>query len=537
MDFLVKFTNRIRHMFNRHHFFLVIRDDYISIIHMNRTSYYQRSFDSSDKEIGAAYELLKKNCNSPVYVILDYMDTALNVHSIPQIGITGSSKLVKRTLQKKYNDYELKNVIFTGKSPETPKHWDYTFATAKSNESVERWLDMLTLAPNNIDGFLLGPLELQRLHKYITHNDTKKEVDKNKTQWHLIILSTRMSGIRQIITRDGKALFTRLIPVDDKISIDPLIDTIHNDAQGTLQYIGRFGYNKDTCNLNMYLISAKEVGDAIKKKYKDNITTFTPDELITKINPKYHAGNVGSANAILCNLIYKHEALLSLRYDKVMSTIKMYTIRTGLTIASRVIAALGISLISYSLVHMYSVAEESKMLKNELQMYEKNSEKLELHNGYNLNSINIMQSMISEHDTLSNNTISLSKHLNSIYTLKSGHLSIKSVTLNNLDPNARADSVKIREITKRSKDKINILKNKRYEMIKAVVVLSSNRSDDSSIFTKYKILLQDLKEIFPKAPMVISELSATMDLMSPKLTEELVLNILIERCPRGGYAT
>ncbi len=525
MDFLVNFVDKFRHIINKRHFFIVIRDEYTSIVHMNRSTFYQRSFDNSEKDLSEAAALLNKNKNSPVHIVLDHTDTSLSLHPIPQLGISGTRELAARTLKKKYGDYELKNYMLLGKSTEKTRHLDCCFAAAKSNNNIDLWINMIVATPNNIAGFLLAPLELRNLYRYV-HKNTKTENKKTLTQWSIIVMSTRLGGMRQLVLKEGNTVFTRLIAATDGLQPEELADSLYNDVQSTIQYISRFGYTKNTCEIKIHTVAEAELNKILQAKYGNKIHCMTTDEVIGLINPKHKESSLVSADAILCNILYKHGASLSLRYIKIMHLINLYTTKTVITLLSRTLAGIGAVLIIQCLIYIHFLKEESLSLEMELVEYKQIKKTAEDTNGYTLSSINAMKIMVNEHNYLIHKSLRLTDYLNKLRELRSDNVIIKSISIDQIDPSSIEGGRSIRATLRNAGASTNSTGTGIQEIIKMNATLSSERNDDINIFTKHTMLAEQLQELFPSAIIKVSDISGSIDLESSQSIESLEITII-----------
>lgn len=175
---------------------------------------------------------LSQRPRAPVIVLADVLAQDYKREPLPPlISFFDRRKVLARRLSQAFPKTDLKasltttdeNALFVGIDQQSP---------------VTGWLDALSPLRNASGGVSLLPLESAGMLSKLTPVST--------TGWGLLLLAHKTGGFRQIVTKNGVFLFTRLTPpLPSVASPDTVCDSLAQDIQATRAYLARSGLTDD----------------------------------------------------------------------------------------------------------------------------------------------------------------------------------------------------------------------------------------------------------------------------------------------------
>ena len=243
------------------------------------------SWNSSEDKT-ALERLLASDPKAPVYVLLDLLEQSCIQQSLPAVSSLSIGKLVKKRLERDFPPNDIKGAIPIGREKTGRKDWNYMFVSAHMSPPFSNWMDFLFLQKNRVAGISMLPLEGETLAKTLnkkqSNNAKEKEDAKNKKQkeWQCIVLHNKVSGFRQIVLRQGKLVFTRLIHASENDLPGVVAGNIEQEIVNTLEYLRRLSFQEKSEIDILIFVSAD-----VKSHFEINairghpITVYTPFEL------------------------------------------------------------------------------------------------------------------------------------------------------------------------------------------------------------------------------------------------------------------
>lgn len=103
--------------------------------------------------------------------------------------------------------------------------------------------------------------------------------------WALLLLHHKTGGFRQIVTRDGELVFTRLTPPLPKTAhLDAIAEALAQDLQGTRTYLARLGFAEETpLHLTAVLPAALHTPFAARTESFASRLLFSPREAAARL--------------------------------------------------------------------------------------------------------------------------------------------------------------------------------------------------------------------------------------------------------------
>lgn len=192
-------------------------------------SLYARS--EKESETGSLLHAIAKKPETPVLIIADVAAEEYRRTSLPEVGFFDRSKLIERKLRQFFPasapEKQLASAIRLAKG-------DFIFACIHEQSPVLRWIERLESLPNPLIGVLPLP--------FAGANILRRICPESQRGWAMLFSRQRTGGFRQIVTRDGELIFTRLAPrTAFTASAEQIAASIAAELQLTVDYLARFG--------------------------------------------------------------------------------------------------------------------------------------------------------------------------------------------------------------------------------------------------------------------------------------------------------
>jgi len=214
-------------------FILMIGDDGAVLVPPKISKSSQPVFAPNHDEGKSILDALARHRRVPVLILADTLAQAFRRDTLPRLGYFDKQKLIERRLQHYFP------------APAHTPHTQLTAALSLKNNAallmclhdggpVALWLKRLAALRNTFLGVTLLPLESAGM--------VTRLMPEAKKGWGLLISWQRTGGFRQIVTRDGELIFTRLTP-PLPFTAEPAnaVKTLTLDIQATLGYLARLG--------------------------------------------------------------------------------------------------------------------------------------------------------------------------------------------------------------------------------------------------------------------------------------------------------
>lgn len=286
-------------------FVLAIGDDGAVLLHLNKDALLHRNFAANPEGEDARRmsARMQEFADTPVTLLFDTIDQTYIQQSLPPVAAMSVGKLIKRRLEREMSAEPIKGAYLIGRDKAGRKEWNFLLAGLQETPLVVQWLKRMMELPNRCLGLTLLPIEAELIAAQLRAGLAEKDVPdgekakksrfarKHKkkdaqagdapkdARWQYIISNNRVSGLRQVILRDGKVIFTRLgqPPADEDMAV--VAGSIEQETLGTLEYMKRLSLNTQE-GLDVYIIAESGVMQLIdKNKFpKSNVYFLSPHD-------------------------------------------------------------------------------------------------------------------------------------------------------------------------------------------------------------------------------------------------------------------
>ncbi|MBN8828405.1 MAG: hypothetical protein J0H68_06840 [Sphingobacteriia bacterium] len=261
---------------NKNLYVLIIGDSGAILVYFKDFKVESRIYlqDYSQEYIDQFIQLIGQDKKAPIYILLDTIDQTYNLQSLPAVNAFSINSLVKKRLEREFPEDILKGSMFIDRATTGRKDWNYLFIGAPLNPTILNWINLIVNLPNELKSILLLPVEAQNLIKLYNQKNYDKTSKPPTIQ--LLVLHTKVSGIRQVVIRNGKIIFTRLISNGEQEYEDVIAGQFEQEIVNTIQFINR-NSNKENDNIEVIVVCSTDIKKFLAKN--NNYKTFTPYEI------------------------------------------------------------------------------------------------------------------------------------------------------------------------------------------------------------------------------------------------------------------
>jgi hypothetical protein len=223
-----------------------------------------------------------------VYVLVDVSDQSYLQHSLPPVSAMNVSKMVARRLEKEFDRTDIKGALPLGRSTTGRKDWNFLFLSVRNVAPLSDWLELIAELPNELVGIYLLPIETEPLVKAIKKAVATENVAQ-ASEWQMLVTHNKTGGLRQVVYRNGRLLFTRLAQPVGGNAPGVIAGHIEQEILSTMEYIRRMAFD-EKAGMDIFIITASEV----KKQLESTRLKVANSYVLT---PHEVAGQLGLVNA------------------------------------------------------------------------------------------------------------------------------------------------------------------------------------------------------------------------------------------------
>lgn len=286
----------------RRKFILTVGEDGGILVYMEGKRILRRMFASSPEpgDVKHFESLLGNDPKAPIAIMVDTTDQTYVQQTLPPVSPLGLNKLIDRRLERDFAANDIKGAVKLGRSTEGRKEWQYLFISVANQPPLSQWIDFVIEQDNPCQGIYLLPVESEWLINKLSRRQTGKTsglklnitlkkssltqenqpANKAKHNWVILVSHNKVGGFRQVVTRDGKMVFTRLSQPVGEPSPGVIAGNIEQEISGTIEYLKRLSYNQDD-HLEIIVIVAHEIRQHLSLENNDSrqISVRTPHEV------------------------------------------------------------------------------------------------------------------------------------------------------------------------------------------------------------------------------------------------------------------
>ena len=341
-------------------------------------------------------ELVNQYKKFPITMILDSIDQNYVYSNLPAVGSKNVSKIIKRKIENEFDPNDINTYICQGKEEgSVRKDLKYVFISIRNASPLTDWVEVLQEVENPFKGFYLYPVEAQNFIEKIRKTGGEKNKPVEDSQWEILISYNRVGGIRQVVLKDKKLIFTRISQATGLQTPDSIGVNISQEAANTMEYIRRIGYTDQT--INVYLISSKESFEHIDIVGIDeeNIYKYSPFEISERLKLKKAAlENDKFGDVIFAASFVNSKKMLKLNTG-VLNNLTNFNLANNAAKYSGFIIATGVILFSLFLFYKgFSLSSKIDDFKMKTSRVKSNLSQLEdFEKKFGIDESNIIQSM------------------------------------------------------------------------------------------------------------------------------------------------
>lgn len=381
-------------------FVLLIGDEGAILVFMEGRKVVRRLFAPTPQPSSteALVQLMQANASVPLSILVDNIDQQFVRQSFPPVSALSVGGLVKRRLERDFQAEDLKGYLPVGRDKTGRKEWHFLLIALAKTAMLRDWIDLIVEMPNELKGLYLVPVEatvyISTLHSAMGHTVEKP--------WQLMVTHNKVSGFRQVVTRDDKLVFTRVTQAIDDAIPAVIAGNIEQEIINTIEYLRRLGF-QDNNGLDITVIASADVNEVLDLRRFQSATThsYTPLEVSDALGMEQAAlsadrfGDVVMACAFM--LTKKRVLKFSTAYADSLS--KLYKIKRFMKYGVMLIALLFIGLSTQNILGMIENQALVSTSKTKLNSAKSQlSELQEKVNGLNKN-LAYKSAIVSTYDT------------------------------------------------------------------------------------------------------------------------------------------
>lgn len=269
----------------RSRFVLLIGDEGAILLLVEGNTVIRRLFAaSSEKDSVAAFtELLNSFPKTPVYCLVDMIDQSYVRHTLPPVTAIGLRKIIQRRLERDFPRDDIKGSIVIGREKTGRKDWHVMLISLAYNNQLKKWLDFILDRPNRLMGIYLLPVECEQIIAKISNalfpeNAKKQKASKTlkgapsapagepqEAKWKMLVSHNKVGGVRQVILKEGKLIFTRLAQAGADGNAELVAGNIEQEMLNTVEYLKRLGFN-EKAGLDIFVITSQDIRESLSRQ-------------------------------------------------------------------------------------------------------------------------------------------------------------------------------------------------------------------------------------------------------------------------------
>lgn len=266
----------------KNQFLLSVGDEGAVLVYMAGGTVEGRFYFSSP-DAPELERIFASDPEAPVSVLVDVSDQSYLPHSLPPVNAMNVQNMARRRLEKEFDRTDIKGSLLVGRAGGNRKDWNFIFTSIRNGPPLSNWLSALSNFPNRITGLYLLPVETEPLIAQIKKAIEAENV-ATKAEWQMLVSHHKTGGLRQVVYRNGRILFTRMAQPVGGNAPGVIAGHIEQETVNTLEYLRRLNY-EEAAGLDLFIITASEV----KKQLEANqlkaskVYILTPHEVATQL--------------------------------------------------------------------------------------------------------------------------------------------------------------------------------------------------------------------------------------------------------------
>lgn len=387
------------------------------LLHIKNNTLIDRRFVQDVNEFTDLKFYVASDKKTHIYLMLNHVDQDYTIQSIPAVDRLSIYSIVKSKLKPTNGD--LKTAFLLSKPSKSEKNWQYMFLSVRLSNAINSWLKLIIDAGGNFKGILLLPIEMNAI-------SMPKETKLDGNNWSIIVAYTKTGGFRQLVTKDNKMIFTRIISSTDDALPNVIAGSVYQEVQNTIQYLGRFDFHKnDSVDLHIIVPQDIKLGLMAIKFAEHNVNILTPHELskVLKLTHMVNPNDRFCDTVLLLSILEnKPKVVLHTKETKKHSRLMLFDLYFPHLSSLTLLLLLTINVLF--IFNLYSNYQEKNNLLQDEKMLQAQFQNL--NSNYSIEKIYEISEIISIHNELSSLSYSPLSEIEYINKIKADNLELKS---------------------------------------------------------------------------------------------------------------
>ncbi|QOD38311.1 hypothetical protein [Candidatus Wolbachia massiliensis] len=255
-------------------FMLSIGEEGIMLLYFKNNTLNKRYFvkGKNDKAVSDLSSCLSSDKRAPLYLVLNHADQNYSLQTIPRVNRISAYLSAKAKMEHFARNNDISSVFLVEKPNKFNQNWCYLLVSSKAKHLVEYWLSVLIETGSNFKGILMFPIEINNIAKKVFYEDPNN--------WKIIVVATKTGGYRQVVFRENKMIFTRLVPFTNDNLPGIIAGGIYQEVQNTIRSLTKFGFRKnDPIDLCMVVSEDIKASLSVIHFSENSVSILTPYEL------------------------------------------------------------------------------------------------------------------------------------------------------------------------------------------------------------------------------------------------------------------
>ncbi|KLT22490.1 hypothetical protein wVul_0855 [Wolbachia endosymbiont of Armadillidium vulgare str. wVulC] len=255
-------------------FMLSIGEEGIMLLYFKNNTLNKRYFvkGKNDKAVSDLISCLSSDKKAPLYLVLNRADQNYSLQFITRANKISAYLSAKTKMEHFSRNNDISSVFLVEKPNKFNQNWCYLLVSSKAKHLVEYWLNVFIEIGSNFKGILMFPIEIS--------NITKKILHKDPSNWKIIVAATKTGGYRQVVLKENKMVFTRLVPFTNDNLPGIIAGGIYQEVQDTIRSLTKFGFEKNN-PIDLCIIVSEDIKASLSViNFSENsVNILTPYEL------------------------------------------------------------------------------------------------------------------------------------------------------------------------------------------------------------------------------------------------------------------
>ncbi|WP_175838225.1 hypothetical protein [Wolbachia endosymbiont of Litomosoides sigmodontis] len=255
-------------------FMLSIGEEGTILLYFKKNTLNKRYFvkDKNDKAVSDLNSCLSSDKKAPLYLVLNHADQNYSLQFIPRVNRISAYLSAKTKMEHFIRNDDISSALLIERPNKLNPNWCYLLVSSKAKHLVEYWLSVFIEIGSNFKGILMFPIEINNIVKKIFYKDLNN--------WKIIVAATKTGGYRQVIFKENKMVFTRLVPFINDNLPGIIAGGIYQEVQNTIRYLTKFGLKKnDPIDLCMVVQEDIKASLSVINFLENSVNILTPYEL------------------------------------------------------------------------------------------------------------------------------------------------------------------------------------------------------------------------------------------------------------------